>query len=300
MRTRLSHFAAKLTLTGFAWVAVACHRNEPDVDRPQLFPGVAMKDRSFFSPALGRDVPYRVFLPEKVEPGRKLPVVYLLHGNGGEYRDWSNYSYVAQYAAISKHAPQGLILVMLEGHSSYFMNAAEKPKDRYEDFLAHDLTREIETNFPASSDGAQRAIVGVSMGGFAAIKIAFSHPRDFAFAGAISPAIDVTERRLSWKRIRQWAGFRMIFGPAGSPEREASDPFRQALSADPHATPYLYLTAGEQEPLLPPITRFAARLKQQGIPYEFHTHPGGHDWAEWNTQVPGCFASLLAHVQPRN
>jgi putative tributyrin esterase len=293
MRTRLSHLAAKLSLAVFAWVAVACHRNEPDVDRPQLVPGVAMNDRTFFSPALGRQMPYRVFLPEKVEPGRKLPVVYLLHGMGGEYRDWSNYSYVAQYAA------QGLILVVLEGHSSYFMNAVEKPEDRYEDFLVHDLTSEVEAHFPASSDGAHRAIVGVSMGGFAAVKIAFSHPRDFAFAGAISPAIDVTERRFSWKRVRQWAGFREIFGPVGSPERQASDPFRQALSADPQATPYLYLTAGEQEPLKPPITRFAARLKQQSIPYEFHTHPGGHDWAEWNTQISGCFASLFTHLDAR-
>jgi S-formylglutathione hydrolase FrmB len=290
MRTRLSHLAAKLSLAVFAWVAVACHRNEPDIDRPQLVPGVAMRDRTFFSPALGRQMPYRVFLPEKVEPGRKLPVVYLLHGMGGEYRDWSNYSYVAQYAA------QGLILVMLEGHTSYFMNAAAKPKDRYEDFLVHDLTREVEAHFPASSDGAHRAIVGVSMGGFAAIKIAFSHPKEFAFAGAISPAIDVTERRFSWKRLRQWAGFRMIFGPVGSPERQASDPFRLALSADPHAMPYLYLTAGEREPLKPPITRFAARLKQQKIAYEFHTHPGGHDWPEWNTQIPDCFASLLKHL----
>jgi putative tributyrin esterase len=298
MRTRLSHLAAKLSLVVFAWIAVACNRSAPDnqaeQDQPQMAPGVAMRDMTFFSPALGRQMPYRVFLPEKIEAGRKLPVVYLLHGNGGDYRDWSNHSNVAQYAA--QGLTPGLILVMPEGKSSYFMNAVEKPKDRYEDFITHDLVQQVEANFPASSERASRAIVGVSMGGFAAVKFAFSYPGEFAFAGAISPAIDVTERRFNWKRIRKWAGFREIFGPYGSPGRLAHDPFRMALSADPHTTPYLYLTAGQQEPLLAPIIRFAARLKQQGIPHEFHTHPGGHDWPEWNTQIPDCFASLIAHL----
>jgi S-formylglutathione hydrolase FrmB len=249
-----------------------------------------MKDMTFFSPALDRQMPYRVYLPEKIDPNRKLPVVYLLHGMGGEYRDWSNYAYISQYAA------QGLILIMPEGHTSYYMNAVEKPKDRYEDFIVHDLVADVEARFPASSAASERAIAGVSMGGFGAIKIALSHPKMYAFAGAISPAIDVAERRFSWKRMRQWAGFREIFGPVDSPERLASDPFRQALAADAHATPYLYITAGQQEPLLAPITRFDSRLTQQGIPHEFHTHPGGHDWPEWNTQIPGCFAELLLHL----
>ena len=64
-------------------------------------------------------------------------------------------------------------------------------------------------------------------------------------------------------------------------------------SAKPDATPYMYLTAGEQEPLREPIERFAAHLKARGFVYEFHTKPGGHDWAEWDEQIPGCFAKLL-------
>ena len=255
-------------------------------DRPRLAAGVVMRDVTFYSAALGREMPYRVLLPE-MRAGRKFPVVYLLHGNGGDFHDWSNQSDVAQYAA------RGLILVMPEGHSSYFLNAAEKPKDRYEDYLVHDLTADVEARFPAQRNRTGRALVGVSMGGFAAAKIAFSHPDEYVFVGALSPPIDVPKRKFTWKRAGQWWGFRSIFGPMDSPERKDRDPFELAKLADTRAIPYIYLTAGEQEPLLEPDRRFAARLQQRGFAFSFHTMPGGHDWGEWDRQIPGCFAGLF-------
>ena len=76
-----------------------------------------------------------------------------------------------------------------------------------------------------------------------------------------------------------------------------SDPFILVKSSDQANTPFLYVTAGEQESLLPPIRRFVTLLKQRNYAYEFHTKPGGHDWSEWDTQVSGCFESLIAHIR---
>jgi putative tributyrin esterase len=261
-----------------------------DTDLPRIAPGVAMRDVRFRSAALGREMPYRVFLPEKLAEGQKLPVVYLLHGGGGEFRDWSNYSDISQYAL------RGLILVMPEGNSSYYVNAAGRQQDKYEDYLVHDLVSDVEERLPAKTGRASRAIVGVSMGGFGAVKMALSHPEMFVFAGGISTAIDVPERRFSLKRAAQWWGFREIFGPMGSKERAARDPFVLVRSAKPEITPYLYLAAGEQEALLEPNRRFAMRLKERGLAHELRTLPGGHDWAEWDAQIPGCFERLLTLV----
>jgi poly(3-hydroxybutyrate) depolymerase len=66
-----------------------------NVDHPRLAPGISMQDVTFYSRALGRDIQYRVFLPPAHD--KKLTVVYLLHGGGGTFRDWSNYSDVAQF-----------------------------------------------------------------------------------------------------------------------------------------------------------------------------------------------------------
>lgn len=153
---------------------------------------------------------YRVILPEKIAAGKKLPVLYLLHGGGGGFHDWSNYSDVAQFAA------RGVILVMPEGASSYYMNAAEHPQDRYEDFVTRDLIADVERRFPAVVDRAHRAIAGVSMGGFGAVTLALKHPELYSFVGGISSALDVPSRPFSWRRIRQWRGHKAIFGEWGA------------------------------------------------------------------------------------
>lgn len=251
-----------------------------------------MEDVTFFSRALQREMPYRVFLPAHLSFSQKLPVVYLLHGRDGNFRDWSNRTDVARYAA------QGLILVMPEGNASYYTNAALKPQDRYEDYLVDDLIANVESRFPASSGRANRALVGVSMGGFAAIKLALSRPDLFTFVAAFSPAIDVPSRRFTLRRAAQSWHFLTIFGPSGSQSRRQSDPFILIQSSDPEKSPYLYLTAGEQESLLEQNNRFASRLQARHFSYEFHVTPGGHDWTQWNMQIPACFAALLQHIQP--
>ncbi|HVU45923.1 MAG TPA: alpha/beta hydrolase-fold protein [Terracidiphilus sp.] len=277
-----------------ALFVLSCHRvpyEEPD--RAQPVAGVRMQDVLFFSTALGREMPYRVYLPADWPTGQKLPVVYLLHGAWTGFRDWSNYSHAAEYA---RH---GVIFVMPEGDLSYYMNAAGAKRDRYEDYITKDLIADVESRFPVKSDREDRAIIGVSMGGFAAIEYALTRPDLFVFVGALSPAIDAPRRGFNIRYIDQWWRFRTIFGPMGSEERKARDPLELVQTANPQATPYIYMTSGDNEALLDPIQHFATRLKQRGFAFEFHIKPGGHDWGEWNEQVPGCFASLLQHLGVR-
>jgi putative tributyrin esterase len=270
---------------------VACNRKQvAQPDRPRLTPNVAMRDVTFHSAALNRDMQYRVVLPASIPAGSKLPVVYLLHGGGGGFRDWSNYSDSARFAE------RGLILVMPEGNDSYFVNAAGRPKDRYEDYIVSDLIADVESRFPVAAGRATRAIVGVSMGGFGAVKLALSHPELFVFAGGISPAVDVPSRPFSIKRIQQWRHHSSIFGPWGSQTRRNSDPFVLARSADPAKTPYLFLTCGNQEGLLPANRNFAALLEHRHFRYEFHVVPGGHDWNQWDQRLPSVFQSLFDRV----
>ena len=161
-------------------------------------------------------MPYRVVLPANIPPGTKLPVVYLLHGSGGDFREWTNDSDVARFAE------NNLILVMPEGNSSYYVNAVKRPADRYEDYIVKDLISDVEARFPVASTRAQRAIVGVSMGGFGAINLSLKHPDWFVFAAGISSAIDVPSRPFSIKRIGQYRGHAAIFGPWGSQTRRTT------------------------------------------------------------------------------
>ena len=134
------------------------------------------------------------------------------------------------------------------------------------------------------------------MGGFGAIKIALRHPELYGFAAGISPALDVPSRPFSIKRVQQWRFHSSIFGPWRSQTRQQNDPFVLARSADQSKTPYLFLTCGEQEGLLPTNRAFAALLEKRGFQYEFHTTHGGHDWKQWNGWLPDLFQSLFQHI----
>ena len=259
-------------------------------DHPRFPPNVAIRDVAFHSAALNREMTYRVFLPANFPKDQKLKTVYLLHGGGGGFRDWSNYSGVAIYASA------GMLLVMPEGNSSYYTNSVERPEDRYEDYIVNDLISDVENRFPVFCSREARAIVGVSMGGFGAVKLAFHHPELYAFVGALSPAVDVPTRPFSVKRIVQWQFHSSIFGPAGSATRHDNDPFALARSANPDRLPYFYIVCGDQEGLLAANKKFAELLDSRHIRHEFNVVTGGHNWAQWDNDVAGLFEGLEAHL----
>jgi S-formylglutathione hydrolase FrmB len=190
---------------------------------------------------------------------------------------------------ITEFAPANSVLVMPEGHSSYFMNSASRAQDRYEDFMTRDLIADAERGLP---ERRERAIIGTSMGGFAAVALGLKHPELYGFVGALSPAIDYAERGFSLRHFEQSLAVRAIFGPMGSASRRASDPFTLAENVDAKRVPYIFLSAGDAEPLLEPIRRFDALLTQRGIAHEFHVLPGGHNWTEWNEALPGMVRAL--------
>jgi putative tributyrin esterase len=274
-------------------VILSCAKKEepPPPDHPRLSAGVKMIDVTFHSAALNRDMPYRAILPVSIAANQKLPVLYLLHGGGGGFHDWSNYSDVAGYAE------RGLILVMPEGNSSYYTNSADRPQDRYEDYIVHDLIADVERRFPAATGREHRAIAGLSMGGFGAVVLALKHPHLFVFAGGLSSALDVPSRPFSIKRIGQYREHSSILGPWGSQSRRASDPFVLVRSADPAQATYLFLTCGDQEGLLPTNRRFAAMLQARHFQYEFKAVPGGHEWNQWNRNVPALMKSVIGHIK---
>jgi putative tributyrin esterase len=286
-------YCSRVLLSIVLALTLGCRKSDHAApsDHPRLTARVILRDITFHSAALRRDMPYRVILP--VEPaGQKLPVVYLLHGGGGGFRDWSNYSDVASFAE------RGLLLVMPEGESSYYTNAVDPPQDRFEDYITHDLITDVESRFPVAAGRANRAIIGISMGGFGAVKIGLRHPDLFSFAGGLSSAIDVPRRAFSIKRLQQSRHYNSIFGPSGSQTRRDNDPFVLVRSENPQVAPYFFLTCGEQEGLLPASREFAALLAQRHFSYEFHTVRGGHDWNQWNAWLPTVLHSLLDHLKP--
>jgi S-formylglutathione hydrolase FrmB len=290
VKLKRAHWLAAIGVSAIALSGCRTHRTDY-VDKPRIEPGVLIRDIVFRSRALNREMRYRVALPVSIPPAQRLAVVYLLHGVGGDYRDWTNLSDVAGYAKST------LILVMPQGDNSYYVNAVGRPDDRYEDYITKDLIADVEARFPAATVREKRAIAGISMGGFGAIKIGLSHPALFNSVAALSAAIDVPRRSPSLRGMRQFLRYRPLFGPWASDARKNRDPFLIARSTDPAIAPYIFLTCGDQDGFLPANREFAALLERQHLAHEFHEEPGGHDWNRWNADLPAMVTSLLQHLE---
>ena len=159
----------------------------------QTLLGGQLLDSEMYSPILNQFMPFRVYLP----PGYSLnvelhyPTVYLLHGAGGNYTEWSD-SFLPQQldTMILRGELQPMIVVMPDGGGrTYFANWDNGP--RYSDYIAQDVVAEMDMRYRTERSSASRAIGGLSMGGLGAMQIAMRNPTVFGVVGAHSPSVRV-------------------------------------------------------------------------------------------------------------
>ena len=253
-----------------------------------------LREDTVHSAALGRAMRYRVLLPEHYDASlERYPVLYLLHGLGGDYTDWTTRSNVAEY---SRTLP--LIIVMPDGGNQWYTNA-DDGSARYEDYILTDLQADVVKKYRTINSRYGRAIAGLSMGGFGAVKLALKRPAAFAVVGSFSGAFGATrdgelERLIGGAEAER---MRSIFGPPGSKTREANDVFTLAATLKPAAAPYIYIDCGIADNSLIAANRdVVAALHKAGVTYEYHEVPGAHTWDYWDRRVREFLPVLLRRL----
>ncbi len=158
----------------------------------------------FYSPALGVEKNYRVYLPTGYDANAwRYPVIYLLHGWGATEASWT--APELDVAAAADHIHLNAIVVMPDGDRSLYANSVtainydacmldatptrnknEARKDfcvktpRYEDYLVNDLISRVDTRFRTIANRTARALTGESAGGHGALQIALRHHDKFS------------------------------------------------------------------------------------------------------------------------
>jgi putative tributyrin esterase len=231
-------------------------------------------------------LPYNVILPVDYDTSRttRYPVLYLLHGLTGHYSDWLSRTNLADYAS-----DYSIIIVMPEGNDGWYTDSAIVATDKYESYILKELLPDVERRYRTIEARYGRAIAGLSMGGYGAIKFGLKSPQTFAFAASMSGAFGVT--RLTEKEIPDnWKDSVELFGPANSETRQANDLFEliQRLPAQRvQSLPYFYFDCGSEDS--PVIFRYNRELGglmyEKKIPHEFRELPGDHSWAYWDRQI---------------
>ncbi|MCA1591980.1 MAG: esterase family protein [Acidobacteria bacterium] len=250
----------------------------------------------------GAALPYRILLPaDYATSARRYPVLYLLHGAQGGEGDWTTRTNLAAYAARYQ-----LIVVMPGVGDSWYANSASDEKARYEDAIIRDLIPHVDEKYRTLASGYGRAVAGLSMGGFGAMKFALSYPQLFVFAASFSGAFDAPRTNIivGAKDERSQILLR-VFGAADSETRRRNDVFELARAVKEGArVPYLYVSTGNNDPLasvLPANTRFAEALRERKIAYEYHERPGAHEWRFWDAEIKLALermSDFVAHMKP--
>lgn len=250
-------------------------------------------DDSVASAALNRTMKYRVLLPEDYRPsGNQYRALYLLHGLTGDYLDWSTRTELARLAR-----GLSIVIVMPDGENSWYVNAADKGP-RFEDYIADDLVKDVERKYRVIRSRYGRAIAGLSMGGYGALRIALKRPDVFAAAGGFSSALGITDPKFADMMPRYKDEMVRIFGPAGSETRTANDILAIAGSAKPESAPALYIDCGTSDGLLTSNRELVAILQKRGFNYEYHEVPGAHTWDYWNRRLDVFLPWLVRAFTP--
>jgi putative tributyrin esterase len=238
-----------------------------------------LQDGIFHSQSLGRDVRYRVLLPRNYEEGGRFPVLYLLHGLFGDYLNWDTRTGLESYA---QNLP--LLIVMPDAGDSWYTNSATVPNDKYEDYIAKDLLREIDARYHTIRDRHKRSIAGLSMGGYGAIKLALKYSDLFAFAGSLSGALNAAQT-LDVERPEFRAKLLEVFGGSENRVRSQNDVFQILQPSASSDYPYFYLACGTSDLFLTVNRTFVKKLSSSKIAYEYHETSGGHTWEYWDAAL---------------
>jgi S-formylglutathione hydrolase FrmB len=236
---------------------------------------------SFRSASLGRDVRYAVQVPPSYAAGeRRYPVLYVLHGlfEGPDFWEERGLPKILEDLWRSGEVPE-MVVVAVDGDNSFFVDG---PRGAYESLVTRDLVAHVEKTYRAVPRREGRALLGISMGGYAALRIALSKPETYGAVAAHSAVVlEEIPTAAGGASSGHLAAFHHAFGdPIDAALWTASDPLSWAGKADPRQTPALYFDCGSDDRygLFKGNEALHRRLQGRGIPHTFALRPGNHGY----------------------
>ena len=171
-----------------------------------------------------------------------------------------------------------MIFVMPDGRNSWYWDTDSM---KMESFITIDLVADTDKRFPTIANRANRAIMGLSMGGHGAFRLATLHPGIWSSAGSMSGGMDITKFADRW-------GMAKLLGTSYQ-----ANPAKWKASSVAALIPQMK-TAGVNYTFDCGCDDFFAKVNddlhramlEAGIPHDYTSRPGKHSWQYWNNSLP--------------
>lgn len=246
---------------------------------------MALLRMSVFSQSLSKNADINLIVPDCDPPSTGYQVMYLLHGYAGDCSDWSRMSLIERYVSDTQ-----VVVVMPSCGNGFYTDAVHGEK--YWSFLSAELPELISRYFPVSKRREDTFAVGLSMGGYGAVKLGLRFPHRYGYVASFSGVLDISKVRQMWTENPELVpncntvpDFYAIFGEEEAFTGSQDNLFALIDSVPPDCRPQIALLCGNHDFLLEINRNFYQTMQAAGLPCRYREFEGGHDWTFWNTSL---------------
>jgi len=228
------------------------------------------------SQRMHKSIPNLVIVPMNyaVYNGR-LPVIYLLHGAGGDYTSWSTIADLGHYAD-----QYNLILVCPDGGTtSWYFDSPVDPTMKYETYITSELVPAVDSQYHTLATKNGRAITGLSMGGHGGLYLGFRHQDVFGACGSMSGGVDIRPFPNNWDIAKRLGTLKEH---PGNWEKNTVINMLNLLGANP---PKIIIDCGTGDFFYTVNKNLHTKLLTLNIPHDYTERPGVHDSAYWKNAI---------------
>lgn len=217
-----------------------------------------------------------VVLPDQYQKTKNcFPVIYLLHGWSGSYRDWPTKTDLKPLA--DKY---GFIIVCPDGgYAGWYLNSPIVKDSQYETYISQEVVAFIDKNYRTIADSTERFLCGLSMGGHGAMTLLEKYPEHFAGAGSLSGVMTMPgpNKRAGVADIlgnyetnrKRWEENAAIFGVTRLVGRKKA----------------IFIDCGTSDFLIDGNRQIHQKLLDLNIAHDYIERPGAHSWDYWTNAL---------------
>ncbi len=248
---------------------------------------------NMFSCNLKRNVHVDVILPsknflnlindDKVYLKKEYKCLYLLHGTGDNEKAWSEKTAIDELAQEYE-----VVVIMPSAENTYYSNTNYSVNMK--SFIEEELYSFICSNFPVSNKKEDNYILGNSMGGYGALKIALSNPDKFANCASFSGGLDIVKQVNS--DLAKVIDFEAIFEDINNLD-DTEHSIKYLLNHNDYNNMNIYLTCGKDDQNLLSTKEIVEVLKKNKIKYNYIESEGSHTWSYWNNHLIMYFKNMF-------
>lgn len=256
-----------LFLMSFIFILSACKNDDDNELELIVTDNVSLlANKTINSTVLGQTMKFNIILPNDyyTNTDRYYPVLYLLHGMGGNNTDWAIQGNAKQLVqdAFKNKVVAPMIVVMPDAFNTFYVDGYQNGL-KYETYFWDEFLPFIESTYRVDALRENRFIAGLSMGGFGASYYAFTSPDKFVYCYSMSGAVE---------------GIGLASTPSIADIIKAYESFGDL--------PAYTMDCGISDPLVYNSNQVVhAKLLEAGFDHEYIERDGTHDWLFWKKSL---------------